>query len=127
MGEPMGKKVIEGIGFTLFYDYDQLREQYLSKLTDAGKIEWFHYRMEVVFLLPLQKLFDRNLDVHKQLNSPRDAEWPSNAFITATFSILLNGVEALGSFLPYSKSFVHENNKKREKIISGLESSFRGI
>lgn len=115
MGEPIGRKVIEGIEFTLFYDYDQLQNQNLRKLTDAGKIEWFLYRMEAVFLLPLRNLFDRKSDVHKQLNSSGDVEWPWNSFITATFSVLLNGVEALGSFLPYSKSFVHENNKNRGK------------
>jgi hypothetical protein len=115
MGEPMGRKKIEDIEFTLFYDYDQLENQNLSKLTPDGKIEWFQYRMEVVFLSPIRKLFDRQSDVHKQLNSSPYSEWPWNAFITAAFSILLNGVEALGSFLPYSKKFVNESKRNRSK------------
>ena len=115
MGEEVGKKRIENDDFTLFYDYDELRDGKLSKLSVDGKIEWFRHRMKAVFLSPLRKLFDQTSDVHKQLNSPPNTEWPWSAFMTATFSILLNGVEALGSFLPYSKTFVHEHNKNRGK------------
>ena len=53
MGEEVGKKRVENDDFTLFYDYDQLRDRKLSKLSDDGKIEWFKYRMEAVFLNPL--------------------------------------------------------------------------
>jgi len=114
MGEPVGKKVIEDKEFTLFYDYDELRDGKLNLLSDGGKIEWFRYRMEAVFLSPLKKLFDRNSDVHKQLNSAPDAEWPWTAMITAAFSLLLNGIEALGSFLPENKTITKEHYNKNK-------------
>jgi len=31
---------IEGIDFTLFYDYDQLQAGKLTRLSDNGKIDW---------------------------------------------------------------------------------------
>ena len=115
MAEPMGMKMIEGIEFTLFYDYDQLRDKKLGSLTDDGKIEWFRLRMEMVFLEPLRRIFDKKSVAHLELNSPAESEWPRAAVMTAAFSILLNGVEALGSFLAYSTTFTHEHNKKRTK------------
>jgi hypothetical protein len=93
---------IEGMEFTLFYDYDQLQDGKLSRLTDAGKIDWFRMRMDCVFLDPLRSLFDVNSRAFRELNS--DTEAPFTYFGIAAFSILLNGVEALGSFLPTAKA-----------------------
>lgn len=115
MAEEMGTVEIEGMQFTLFYDYDQLRDRKLSNLSDDGKSKWFRYRMEMVFLEPLRKIFDRKSVAHKALNSSPESNWPRSAVMTAAFSILLNGVEALGSFLDYSEDYVHECNKKRTK------------
>jgi len=112
MGEEVGKKHIENDEFTLFYDYDELRDGKLSKLSPNGKIEWFKFRMEAVFLLPLCKLFNRASDTYKQLNSAPNTEWPWTAFMTGAFSLLLNGIEALGSFLPKNTTLTKEHYKK---------------
>src|SRR3989442_609731 len=93
---------IEGKQFTLFYDYDQLQGGKLSQLSDDGKIEWFRLRMDCVFLEPLRRLFDIRSKAFRELNS--DTEQPYTYFGIAAFSLLLNGVEALGSFLPVAKS-----------------------
>ena len=86
---------IEGKDFTLFYDYDQLRDKKLSKLTDDGKIEWFRLRTNFVFLEPLKRIFDRSSIAHCELNSTQQKPEPARMFMIAAFSILLNGVEAL--------------------------------
>lgn len=96
--------------FTLFYDYDQLQDKNLSRLTDDGKIEWFRLRMECVFLEPLRRLFDIHSTAFRELNS--DDQRPYTLFMIAAFSVLLNGIEALGSFLPPVKSTKRENRDK---------------
>jgi hypothetical protein len=113
MGEEVGKKRIGYDEFTLFYDYDELRDGKLSKLSSVDeKIEWFMYRMEAVFLNPLRKLFDRESAAHKELNSPPKTVWPWTAMMTGTFSLLLNGIEALGSFLPECNKITKEHYQK---------------
>jgi hypothetical protein len=115
MAKEMGTVEIEEMQFTLFYDYDQLRDGKLTRLSKGGKIKWFELRTEMVFLEPLRKIFNRKSVAHKELNSSPESNWPRAAVMTAAFSILLNGVEALGSFLNCSKTFVHEHNRKRGK------------
>jgi len=115
MAKEMGTIEIEGMEFTLFYDYDQLKDGKLAKLSEDGKIKWFGFRTEMVFLEPLRRIFNRKSVAHKELNSSPESDWPRAAVMTAAFSILLNGVEALGSFLNYSKTCVHEHKRKRSK------------
>lgn len=112
MGQAIGKNTIEGIQLTLFYDYDQLRDWKLSSLTDDGKIEWFRLRMEMVFLEPLRRVLNRKSLAYRELNSSQKSLWPRAAFMTAAFSILLNGVEALGSFMPHDSKITKEHYKK---------------
>lgn len=96
----MANAIIEGIEFTLFYSYDQLgRDKKLSSLSDIGKIEWLERRMVMVLIEPLNRLLDRDSVAWKSLNSHASEEEPRRTVDIATFSILLNGVEALGSFL----------------------------
>ena len=90
---------IEGEEFTLYYDYDQLEHQRLAKLTDGGKIEWFRLRMQFVFLQPLDRLYKVKSPAFRELNSTKASDHPHRSFVIASFSLLLNGVEALGSFL----------------------------
>jgi hypothetical protein len=85
--------------FTLFYDYDQQRDGKLSQLNEDGKIEWFRLRMEIVFLEPLRRIFDQKSVAHRELNSRSDYDRPIRAGMLAAFSVLLNGIEALGSFI----------------------------
>jgi hypothetical protein len=67
MAKEMGIIEIEGMEFTLFYDYDQLRDRKLTELSEEGKIKWFGFRMEMVFLEPLRKIFNRESVAHKNL------------------------------------------------------------
>jgi hypothetical protein len=91
---------IEGKNFTLFYDYDQLRDgEKLSQLTYDGKIEWFRLRMEAVFLEPSRRIFNPKSVAHRELNSASSYDLPIRAAMIAAFSVLLNGIEALGSFM----------------------------
>lgn len=123
MAEEMGTVEIEGMKFTLFYDYDQLRDRRLAELSENGKIEWFGLRMEMVFLGPLRKIFNKESVAHKELNSPPKSDWPRAAVMTAAFSILLNGVEAVGSFLNYSKTYIHEHRRNK----TNTYFAFRGF
>jgi hypothetical protein len=99
---------IEGIDFTLYYDYDQLRDGKITRLTDEGKIEWFRLRMEFVFLEPLKCLYGGKTPAHRALNSTKSNDLPARSFVIPTFALLLNGIESLGSSLTSSKS-----NKER--------------
>jgi hypothetical protein len=103
--------------FTLFYDYDQLQAGKLSRLTDSGRIEWFRLRMECVYLEPLRRLFDISSKAFRELNS--DTQRPYTYFGIASFSILLNGVEALGSFLPPLNS---GNGVNRDRFVGFIQA-----
>lgn len=95
---------INGKPFTLYYDYDQLRDRKLSQLTEAEKIEWFRNRMNFVFLEPLRRLYGGKTTAYWELNSGKASDLPARSFVIPTFSVLLNGIEALGSFLTSAKS-----------------------
>jgi hypothetical protein len=90
---------IEEMDFTLFYDYDQIRDTKLTQLTNEGKIKWFHLRMEAVFLEPLRRIFNQKSVAYRELNSRSTYDRPIRATMIAVFSVLLNGIEALGSFM----------------------------
>jgi len=95
----MAHAKIGGKEFSLFYDYDQLRDKKLSQLSNNGKIKWFQLRTSAIFLEPLKRIFNRSSTAHQELNSVSQHDQPFRTFTIAAFSILLNGVEALGSFL----------------------------
>jgi len=95
---------IEGKAFTLYYDYDQLRDGKLSQLTDDGKIEWFRLRMHYVFLEPIGRVFRAKSPAYRELNSTKPNDLPARSSIIASFSLLLNGIESLGSFSTTSKN-----------------------
>jgi hypothetical protein len=107
---------IEGADFTLFYDYDQVQDGKLSALSDSGKIEWFRSRMDCVFLEPLRRLFDEGSKSFRDLNS--DTERPYTYFGIAAFSLMLNGVEALGSFLPP----LNVDGKNRDRFVAFIQA-----
>jgi hypothetical protein len=89
---------INGQPFTLYYDYDQLRDGKLSRLTDEEKLAWFRFRMDYVFLEPLKCLYGGKTPAYRALNSNKPDDLPRRSFVIATFSVLLNGIEALGAF-----------------------------
>lgn len=90
---------IGGKDLTLYYDYDR---QNLSCLDADGKVEWFRRRVEFVFLEPLKTLYGGKTPAHRALNSTKSGDLPARSFVIPTFSVLLNGIEALGSFLTTS-------------------------
>jgi len=100
---------IEGIEFTLHFDYDQLQEKNLSRLSDEGKIEWFRLRMNYVFLTPLKSLYGGRAPAYRALNSTKQNDLPARSFVIATFSVLLNGIEALGSFMTERQASKRDN------------------
>jgi len=93
----MANAVIEGFECTLFYDYDCERFHILDQLSDDGKIEWLERRMRMIFLDPLAKIYDRTSIAHHELNFTEGG--PPMTPMLMTMSLLMNGIEALGSFL----------------------------
>ena len=103
-----------GPSFSLFYDYDQIRDHKLSGLSGIQKTLWFKARIEMTFLEPLHRIFTSpSSDSFNELLDTSSNQPLS--FSIALMSVMLNGVEALGSFFrpdlcrPYSKT---DKNKK---------------
>ena len=103
-----GKKFhakIENVDFTLFYDYDELRDRKLALLTDKGKVEWLRVRMDMVFLEPVRRIMFHTSDAFPALHSnPDEPDTPPRTAAVLAFSVLLNGVESCGSFLTSRRS-----------------------
>lgn len=100
---------IENINFTLFYDYDQLRDGKLAYLTDVGKVQWLKERMDMVFMEPIRRMMCQSSDAYLSLHSSDKEPNPPRTVDIAAFSVLLNGVESCGSFLT-SGSSSNQNN-----------------
>ena len=76
--------------------------------------------MEYVFLTPLKSLYSGRTPAYRALNSMKQDDLPARSFVIATFSVLVNGIEALGSFmtgkpssnrgnfLAFIKTYMHE-------------------
>ncbi len=109
---------IEGHDCTLFFDYDCHLNGVLKQLTDAGKIEWLRLRMKMIFLDPINKIADRRGTVYPSLEHPA-AGSPMTAMLMVT-SLLLNGMEALGSFLTNSNN----NNKRFYSFVNKYMSNW---
>ncbi len=107
----MANATIEGFDCTLFFDYDCHRDHILSQLSDDGRIEWLEKRMRMIFLKPLAKIYDRASVVYKELSSL--AGGPPMTPMLMTTSLLMNGVEALGSFLTRSS----KNRRRFQKFM----------
>lgn len=107
--------VIERHNCTLYYDYDCRRDNVLSQLSDDGKIEWLEQRMHMIFLRPLARLYDRASPAYQALNFP-DGLPPMTPMLMA-FSLLMNGVEALGSFLSRPRKSKNKNYKRFEAFM----------
>jgi len=105
----MPNATIEGHDCTLFYDYDCYQNGVLKKLSPTGKINWLQCRMNMIFLDPMKILTDRQSDVFKALEHP---DRPSTAMLMVV-SLLLNGIEALGSFLTENDDALPNKNYLR--------------
>lgn len=120
----MANATIENIEFTLFYDYDQLRDRKLTKLNDEGKIEWLQARMEMIFLEPVRRIISDESQPHPVLHSSEHDPVPPRTAAILAFSIVLNGVEAVGSFITPAggngqrfKTFMKSYMKKWDKSV----------
>src|SRR3990167_7682555 len=98
----MANANIEGHDCTLFSDYDCHRDHILPKLSDDGKITWLERRMRMIFLEPLSTLLDRDSKAYAELETPKGGS-PRTSVLLST-SLLMNGIEALGSFLTDTSS-----------------------
>ncbi|MDP2208766.1 MAG: hypothetical protein Q8K98_08330 [Bacteroidota bacterium] len=107
----MPNATIEGFECTLFYDYDCHRDHILNQLSDNGKIDWLEKRMRMIFLDPLKKIYDRTSVAHNELNV--QASGAPMTPMLMTFSLLMNGIEALGSFLIIPSSSDRKKNYRR--------------
>lgn len=90
------QKIIEGKEVTYFYDEDK-RAGILGGLSAAGKIEWFKGRMLKNYLNPIIEIFWKNTETSKLLRGKKKSKQIN--FMIAAFSVMLNGVDALGSFV----------------------------
>lgn len=93
---------IEGHNYTLFYDYDYHRDKVLQLLSDDGKIKWLEARMNMIFLEPISSLFDRSSKAFNELETAQSGKPRTGSLIAV--SVLMNGIEALGSFITNNKS-----------------------
>ncbi len=55
--------------------------------------------MQFVFLAPIERLFTAKSPAYRELNSTKPDDLPARSSVIASFSLLLNGIEALGSWL----------------------------
>ena len=83
----IARATISGIEFTLYYDYDE----------------------------PLTRLYGGKTPAFRALNSLKAHEQPPSSFVIPAFSVLLNGLEALGSFLI-------ESNQNRSRFYAFIET-----
>ena len=88
---------IPGDPFTLFYDYDQVEGHKLTSLTKEQKAIWFERRLRMAFLEPLRRIWKERTVFESLLESKLDSQ-KECSFSIAAMGIMLNVVEALGSF-----------------------------
>lgn len=113
---------IEDFEVSYFYDEDELEKGILSRLSDPGKVKWLQGRINKVFVAPLRKIIH---DDPKAENPFRSSECD---FMVAAFSVLLNGIESLGSFLTSNKGFkmfIENYLKEWNQIIETLWENYR--
>lgn len=88
---------IPGDPYTLFYDYDQVEGHKLTSLTKEQKAIWFERRLRMAFLEPLRRIWKERTVFESLLESKLDSQ-KECSFSIAAMGIMLNVVEALGSF-----------------------------
>lgn len=88
---------IPGDPFTLFYDYDQVENGKLTGLSGQQKAIWFERRLGMAFLEPLKRIWKERVVFEGLLESKLNPK-KECSFSIAAMGIMLNVVEALGSF-----------------------------
>jgi hypothetical protein len=106
-GDYLANATIENQDCTLFYDYDYHRDGILQKITPEGKITWLELRMRMIFLEPMSSLLDRGSQVFSELETRKNGRPRTGVLLSV--SLLMNGIEALGSFLNSPGSTKRQN------------------
>ena len=88
---------VSGDPFTLFYDYDQIEAHKLDRLTPNEKALWFQARLCMTYLEPLRRIW-KDPNVFERLLGSKVKPSDVCSFSIAGMGIMLNVVEALGSF-----------------------------
>lgn len=113
--------VIRGIEFSLYYDYDQLRDGKLGNLTNHEKLQWFVARHDRLFLRPLRAFWQadssRTGSIFQALIPPYRRML---SFKLGMFGALLNIVESMGGFLDPAIPAAPGGNWKRFETFSRL-------
>jgi hypothetical protein len=84
--------------FTLFCDDDELDDAKLGALSAKEKSISLRHRIDMVFIEPLRRIFKEEEFFDRLLRTKSDRNVHS-CFSIAIMSIMLSGVEALGSFM----------------------------
>ena len=116
--EPSVTLGIPGDPFTLFYDYDQIRDRKLSTLCSGYKVVWLRARLEMTFLEPLRRLWDRSSAVFKELMFTSPHQQNNCSFSIAAMAVMLNGIEALGAFLRPDLNGRNKNKQRFQAFLS---------
>lgn len=115
-----------GLKCTLFLDYDWYEgDKPLQKLTDDGKITWLDERMQMVLIRPLRKIYDKKSYARKYLHVDYGRGRSTPFIITA--SIMMNSIDALGSYLrrPNMRHKKHRKGDPGDKELNFLEFTKR--
>ena len=112
-----------GPSFSLFYDYDEIRDGKISRLTNEQKALWFCRRIDMTFLEPLRRIWmSRPSGAFQELmdttpHAPR-------SFSIAIMSVMLNGVEALGSFLKPEMCRPENDRDENERVFRAFVEKY---
>ncbi len=118
---------IKGDPFTLFYDYDQIRDRKLSELNDKQKVTWLRARFEMTFLEPLRRLWNPSLPLFKELLFTSPQQQTNCSFSIALMVVMLNGVEALGSFLEPEIKGEKKNLRRFQAFCSSYMKEWKDV
>src|SRR2546422_7988680 len=99
----------DGPHFSLYYDYDQVRDSKLSGLTADQKRIWFQRRLDMTYLQPLSAIWTPGSPVFTVLFD----NYKPCSFSIAAMSSMLNGVEMLGYLIDPPASQKDKKSRKR--------------
>jgi len=115
---------IPGDPYTLFYDYDQIEEHKLTSLTKEQKAIWFERRLRMAFLEPLRRIWKERTVFESLLESKLDPQ-KECSFSIAAMGIMLNVVEALGSFRKSELAKSEDRDSNWKMFIEFLSNHMR--
>jgi hypothetical protein len=115
---------IPGDPFTLFYDYDQVEEHKLTLLNKEQKAIWFERRLRMAFIEPLRRIWKERVVFENLLESKLDSQ-KECSFSIAAMGVMLNVVEALGSFRKPELAQLDERDGNWKMFLEFLSNHMR--